>query len=115
VRLVEHFVKAGRVSPPPPKKYSAHEIISLEVYCLWLFSASAFRWRRIQFRGIFMELWTVRGSNPGWGEIFCTSPDRLWDPPTLLYNGYRLTFPGVKRPGRDVDYPPHVAVRLKKE
>jgi len=24
-------------------------------------------------------------------------------------------FPGVQRPGRDVDHPPHLALRLKKE
>jgi len=37
--------------------------------------------------------WTVRGSNPGGGEIFRTCPDRLRGPPSLLYNGYRI-FPG---------------------
>jgi hypothetical protein len=30
---------------------------------------------------------TVWGSNPGGGEIFCTRPDRVWGPPSLLYNG----------------------------
>jgi len=45
--------------------------------------------------------WTVRGLNPGGGEIFCTCPDRLWGPPSLLYNAHRV-FPGGKeRPGRD--------------
>jgi len=39
--------------------------------------------------------WTVRGSNPGGGEIFRTNPDRPWGLPGLLYNGYRL-FPGGK-------------------
>jgi len=37
----------------------------------------------------------VRGSNPGGGEIFRTCPDRPWDSPSLLYNGYRV-FPGDK-------------------
>ena len=32
---------------------------------------------------------TVRGSNPGGGEIFRTHPDRPWGPPSLLYNGHR--------------------------
>ena len=59
--------------------------------------------------------WTVRGSNPSGGEIFRTRPDRPWDPPSLLYNGHRVSFPGVKRPGRGVDYPPHPAPRLKEE
>ena len=38
--------------------------------------------------------WTVRGSNPGGGEIFRTRPDRPWDPPSLLYNGYRVFIGG---------------------
>ena len=29
-----------------------------------------------------------------------------WGPPNLLYNGYRISFPAVKRPGRGVNYPP---------
>jgi len=49
--------------------------------------------------------WTVRGSNPGGGEIFRTCPDRPWGPPSLLYNGYRV-FPGVKS-GRGVTLTPH--------
>jgi hypothetical protein len=59
--------------------------------------------------------WKVRGSNPGGGEIFRTRPDRHWGPLTLLYNGYRVSFPGVKRPGRGVDHPPHLPPMLKKE
>ena len=42
--------------------------------------------------------WTVRGSNPGVGEIFRTRPDRPWGPPSLLKNGYRV-FPGGKAAG----------------
>jgi hypothetical protein len=57
--------------------------------------------------------WTVRGSNPVWGEIFLTRPDRPWGPPILLYNGYRVSFPGVKRPGRGVDHSPLSSVRVK--
>jgi len=38
-------------------------------------------------------------------------------PPSLLYNGYRISFPGVKRSGRGVDHsPPSIAevkVRVK--
>jgi hypothetical protein len=36
--------------------------------------------------------------------FFCSPlrPDRLWDPPSLLLNGYRR-LPGVKRPGREAD------------
>jgi hypothetical protein len=58
--------------------------------------------------------WTVRGSNPGGGEIFRTFPDRPWGPPSLLYNGYRVFPGGKKRPGRDADHsPPSSAVVMK--
>ena len=55
--------------------------------------------------------WTVRGSNPGGGEIFRTCRDGPRGPPSLLYNGYRV-FPGGKeQPGRDADLsPPSSAV-----
>ena len=49
--------------------------------------------------------WTVRGSNPGGGDVYRTRLDRPWGPHGLLYNGYRVSFPGVKRPGRGVDHP----------
>jgi len=42
--------------------------------------------------------WTIRGSNPGVGEIFLTRPDRPWSPASLPYNGYRV-FPGGKAAG----------------
>ena len=31
--------------------------------------------------------WTSLGLNSCGGEIFCTCPDRLWGPPSLLYSG----------------------------
>jgi hypothetical protein len=51
--------------------------------------------------------------NPGGGEIFRSRPDRPWGPPSLLYTGYRVSFPGVKRPGRAVDHPPSSSARVK--
>ena len=68
----------------------------------------------VVWAGIAQSGWTVRGSNPGGGEIFRTRPDRPWGPPSLLYNEYGVSFPGVKRQGR-CDYPPRLAPRLKKE
>ena len=47
---------------------------------------------------------TVRGSNPG-GDIFSIRLDRSWGPPSLLPNGYRISFPGVKWPGHGADHP----------
>jgi hypothetical protein len=40
---------------------------------------------------------------------------RPWDPPSLIYNGYRCSFPGVKRPGDDVDHSPAASVEVKNE
>ena len=57
--------------------------------------------------------WTVQGSSPGGSDIFRTRTDRPWDPPSLLYNGYRLSFPGLKRPGRGVDHPPSSNAKVK--
>jgi hypothetical protein len=47
------------------------------------------------------------------GKIFRTCPDRPWGPPSLLYNGYRVYCPVVKRPGRDVDHPPPPKAKVK--
>jgi hypothetical protein len=57
---------------------------------------------------------TVRWSNPGGDEILRTRPDRPWVPSSLLYNGYRVSFPGVKQEGRGVVHPPLLAPTLKK-
>jgi hypothetical protein len=54
------------------------------------------------------------GIESRWGKILRTYPDRLWGPPSLLYNGYRV-FPGGKG-GRDVMLTIHplLAPRLRK-
>jgi len=59
--------------------------------------------------------WTVRGSNPGGSEIFRICPYRLWGPPSLLYNEYRV-FPGGKElPGCHTDLsPPSSAIGLER-
>jgi hypothetical protein len=41
----------------------------------------------------------------GGDEIFRTRPDRPWGRHSLLYHGYRVSFPGVKRLGRGADHP----------
>jgi hypothetical protein len=40
------------------------------------------------------------GIESRWGRDFRTCPDRPRGPPSLLYNGYRFSFPGGKQPGR---------------
>jgi hypothetical protein len=57
--------------------------------------------------------WTVLGSNTGVGEIFRTRPDRPGVPPSSLYNGYRVSFLGVKLPGRGVDHPTPSNIEVK--
>jgi len=58
--------------------------------------------------------WTVWGSNSGGGKIFCTCPDWLWGPPSLLYNGYQV-FPGGKEwPGHDAYPSPPSSAMVKK-
>ena len=57
--------------------------------------------------------WKVWEANPGGGQIFRTLTDRLWGPASLLYNGYRISFPGIKRPGRGVDNPPSSSAKVK--
>jgi hypothetical protein len=53
------------------------------------------------------------GIESRWGKIFHARPYRPWGPPSLLYDGYRVTFPGVKRPGRGVDNPPPSSTKVK--
>jgi hypothetical protein len=53
------------------------------------------------------------GSNPGGGALFCTHPDRLSGPPSLLDNGHWVSFPGVQWPGRGVNHPPTSSAKVK--
>jgi len=48
------------------------------------------------------------------GEIFRTRPDGPGAHPVSCTMGIG-SFPGIKRPGRGVDHPPHIMPRLKKE
>jgi len=57
---------------------------------------------------------TIQKSVPVGGEIIRACLYRPRDPPTLPYNGYRDSLPGLKRPGRGVN-PSYLGSRLKKE
>ena len=48
------------------------------------------------------------------GEIFRTRPDRPWGPPTLLYNGYRVS-PRGKAAGAWLRPPTPSSAEVKKE
>ena len=41
--------------------------------------------------------------------------DRPWDPPSFVYRGYRVSFPGVKWAGHGVDYPPPSSDEVKEK
>ena len=43
------------------------------------------------------------GYNPDGGEIFCIHPSRPQGPPSLLYDGYQVSFLGVKQPGHGIN------------
>jgi hypothetical protein len=59
--------------------------------------------------------WTVCGIESRlWARFSASVQTGPGAPPSLLYNGYRVPFPGVKRPGRGVDHPLHLEARLKK-
>jgi hypothetical protein len=54
--------------------------------------------------------------NPVWARETLLSlhhPDRPWDPPSFLYNGYRDSSLEVKRPGRAVDHPSPSSAEVK--
>jgi hypothetical protein len=46
--------------------------------------------------------------------LFSTT-DRVWGPPSLPFNGYWDSFPGLMRPGREVDHPHPPRTEVKNE
>ena len=61
---------------------------------------------RVSVLGIWTRLRAGRSGNPGKGRRLPSSakpPDRLWVPPSFLFNRYRRCFPGLKQPGREVN------------
>jgi hypothetical protein len=56
---------------------------------------------------------TVRRSNPGWGEIFCTHPDLPCGPPSLLYNRYRVIPRGKAAGAAWLSPPTHHSFEVK--
>jgi hypothetical protein len=56
---------------------------------------------------------SVRGSNPGEGEVFLILPYRAWGPPNLMYDEFLVTFSGVKRQGRGVNRPSLSSAEVK--
>jgi hypothetical protein len=57
----------------------------------------------------------IRGSNPSRGKRFFFSPRCPDRPPSLLFNGYWGSLPGVKRPRREVYHLPLSSAKVKNE
>jgi hypothetical protein len=55
---------------------------------------------------VFTELLPSNESKDTFYEAITLSksPDWLWGPPNLLYNGYSEFLPGVTRPGREAEH-----------
>ena len=49
----------------------------------------------------------------GTARIFRTRPDLPWCPSSLLYNGFRISFSGLNRPGSGVNHPPQPGAEVK--
>jgi hypothetical protein len=69
--------------------------------------------------GIAIDYWLDGGCEFEFGqdqEFFSSRrSDRLWDPPNVLFKGYRGLFPrGVKRPGCEADHSPPASAEVKK-
>ena len=58
--------------------------------------------------------WAGRRLSPVVGEVFCTRSERPSDPQGLLHNGYWVSLPGLKQPGRGVKTPTRLAPSLRK-
>jgi hypothetical protein len=53
------------------------------------------------------------GIEPRFGRGFPYPSRPALGSPSLLYNGYRISFPGVKWPGRGVDHPSPSSAKFK--
>ena len=81
-----------------PIKLQLFKLWWLLCYISYLGAATAQSVKRLATR------WTVRESNPGGGESSFAQPERYSGPPRFLYNGYQVSFQGVKRPERALNY-----------
>jgi hypothetical protein len=51
---------------------------------------------------------TLNRAYTNWASKSKAFPNRPWGPSSLLFNGYRISFPAVKRLGRGVEQPPRL-------
>jgi hypothetical protein len=62
--------------------------------------------------------WTIWGSNSGTSKRLFSSAERtnqLCEPSRLVFDGYKVYFPGIKRAGRETDHSPTSSSEVKNE
>jgi hypothetical protein len=59
--------------------------------------------------------WMVRGSNAGKDKTFSVLKNRLWDPPSLIFNAYRRLFLRIYGPERELIARLHLVPTLMRE
>jgi len=58
-------------------------------------------------------IWKVGDLKRGAGEIFLTPPERPEAPPSELFRGYTVSFPGLKSSACEVNYPTLITAEIK--
>jgi hypothetical protein len=88
---------------------SSHSAAAMGIYhctvCIGVIYGRAGVATRYGLHGLGFE---ARGS-----QMFPTRPDRPWGSPMPLYNRYRVSLPGVKRPGRGLNHPLPPGAKVK--
>jgi len=97
------FTERSLLAPRSTYKPEDHPLSTIRD-CVHIFTATLHIWwaGTVQY-----NVWLYGLDSPviesRWGEFFRTRPHRAWGLSSLLYNGYRVSFPGINRPGRGVD------------
>jgi len=85
------------LAPRSTSKLEDHPLSTIRD-CLHIFTATLHIWwaGTVQYND-----WLYGLDGPviesRWGEFFRTRPHRAWGPSSLLYNGYRVSFPEINR------------------
>jgi hypothetical protein len=97
-----------------PTHFTIH--IYITIFSFWIctvYKPTPFRKQQNIVELRFDCLENEASFTPIYYDSFRSCPDWPWGPPSLLYNGYRVSFLGVKRPGHGVDHPPPSSARVK--
>jgi len=79
----------------------------IDIYIFGLAAAIVYSVQRLAMK------WKAGDSKCGAGEIFRTPPERPQAPPSELFRGYRVSFPGVKSSVLEVNYPTLITAEIK--